>query len=142
MKSFYSILKVPTRPSSQEQLNIGLLLLDERKLLFKFSAKKLGLIKKLLPKNSFDLLKAYLFGLAEKLTTEDEKMRLQFSKGEFVDYLSNYNSNLLTFSKPTPIELEATDQHFRALFEKFIFQYDETDVMQGAKESVTLKEQT
>lgn len=141
MKSFYSILTVPIRPSSQEQLNIGLLLVDDRNLLFKFSAKKLEFIKKLLPETSFNLLKSYVFGLAEKLSSEDERMRLKFSKTEFVSYLSNYNSNLLTFSKPTPIELEVTNQNFRTLFEKFIFLY-EMDVLEDTiKESATLKEQ-
>jgi hypothetical protein len=140
MNSFYSILTVPIRPSSQEQLTIGLLLVDDRNLLFKFSARKLEFIKKLLPENSFNLLKSYIFGLAEKLTSEDERMRIKFSKTEFVSYLSNYNSNLLTFSKPTPIELDVTDESFRKLFEKFIFQY-EVDITQDVlKESVTLKE--
>ncbi len=140
MNSFYSILTVPIRPSSQEQLTIGLLLVDDRNLLFKFSARKLEFIKKLLPENSFNLLKSYIFGLTEKLTSEDERMRVKFSKTEFVSYLSNYNSNLLTFSKPTLIELDVTDESFRKLFEKFIFQY-EVDITQDVlKESVTLKE--
>jgi hypothetical protein len=140
-KSFYSILTVPIRPSSQEQLTIGLLLVDDRNLLFKFSARKLEFIKKLLPENSFNLLKSYIFGLAEKFTSEDERITIKFSKTEFVSYLSNYNSNLLTFSKPTPIELDVTDEVFRKLFEKFVFQY-EIDVTQDVlKEPVTLKEQ-
>lgn len=140
MKSFYSILTVPIRPSSQEQLTIGLLLVDDRNLLFKFSARKLEFIKKLLPENSFNLLKSYIFGLAEKLTSEDERMRIKFSKTEFVSYLSNYNSNLLIFSKPTPIELDVTDENFRKLFEKFIFQYELGATQDVLKESVTLKE--
>jgi hypothetical protein len=140
MKSFYSILTVPIRPSSQEQLTIGLLLVDDRNLLFKFSARKLEFIKKLLPENSFNLLKSYIFGLTQKFSSEDERMRIKFSKTEFVSYLSNYNSNLLIFSKPTPIELEVTGENFQKLFEKFIFQY-EIDVNQDVlKESVTLKE--
>ncbi|MFM9840008.1 MAG: hypothetical protein ACKVOQ_17210 [Cyclobacteriaceae bacterium] len=140
MKSFYSILTVPIRPSSQEQLTIGLLLVDDRNLLFKFSTRKLEFIKKLLPENSFNLLKSYIFGLTEKLTSEDERMRIKFSKTEFVSYLSNYNSNLLIFSKPTPIELEVNGENFQKLFEKFIFQY-ELDLTQDVlKESVTLKE--
>jgi hypothetical protein len=129
MKTFYSILTVPIRPSGQEQLNIGLLLVNGSELLFKFSPKKLEFIKQLLPKTTFNLLKSYVFGLAEKLNHDDETMRLKFSNGEFVNYLSNYNSNLLTFSKPTPIELGVTDQDFRTLFEKFIFPYD-ADVQQ------------
>lgn len=141
MKSFYSILTVPIRPSSQEQLNIGLLLVDERNLLFKFSAKKLDFIKKLIPESSFNLLRSYVFGLADKFSGNDEVMRSKFIKTEFVSYLSNYNSNLLTFSKPTPIELEVTDQNFQKLFEKFVFLF-EMDLMQiSVKESPTMKEQ-
>jgi hypothetical protein len=114
---------------------------DDRNLLFKFSVKKLEFIKKLIPETSFNLLKSYVFGLAEKLNGEDEIMRLKFSKTEFVSYLSNYNSNLLTFSKPTPIELNVTDQNFRTLFEKFIFLYEMDAIQETLKESITLKEQ-
>ena len=121
-------------------MNIGLLLVDERNLLFKFSSKKLEFIKKLLPESSFNLLKSYIFGLADKLNDSDESMRIKFSKTEFVSYLSNYNSNLLTFSKPTPIELEVTDQNFRSLFEKFVFSY-ESEMVQIMNESMTLKDQ-
>lgn len=141
MKSYYSILTVPIRPSSQEQLNIGLLLFDERNLLFKFSAKKLEFIKKLLPENSFNLLKAYVFGLADKLSSkDDDSMKDQFKKTEFVNYLSNYNNNLITFSRPTSIELEVTDQNFRSLFEKLIFLFEMDLSHETPKESITLKE--
>lgn len=142
MKSFYSILTVPIRPSSQEQLNIGLLLFDERNLLFKFSTKKLEFIKKLLPENSFNLLKSYVFGLADQLNSkDDESMKNKFIKTEFVNYLSNYNNNLLTFSRPTSIELEVSDQNFRSLFEKFIFPYEMDMVLSSIQESKTIKEQ-
>lgn len=141
MKSFYSILTVPIRPSSQEQLNIGLLLFDERNLLFKFSNKKLEFIKKLLPENSFNLLKSYVFGLADQLSAkDDDSMKDKFIKTEFVSYLSNYNNNLITFSRPTSIELEVTDQNFRSLFEKFIFLFDMDLPDEPLKESITLKE--
>lgn len=141
MKSFYSILTVPLRPSSQEQLNIGLLMVDDHQLLFRFSDKKLNFIKKLLPETSFSLLKSYVLGLSEKLSTnKDDVMREKFSKTEFVSYLSNYNSNLLTFSIPTPIELEITDQLFRTLFEKFVFSYEADLTQYGITESVELIE--
>lgn len=141
MKSFYSILTVPIRPSSQEQLNIGLLMVNSSTLLFKFSAKKLDFIKKLVPENSFNLLKSYVFGLAEKLNSMDDTMRLKFGKIDFVSYLSNYNSNLVTFSKPTPIELDVTDYNFRTLFEKFIFTYGIAVSQDSETESATIKNQ-
>jgi len=141
MKSFYTILTVPIRPSSQEQLNIGLLLFDERNLLFKFSTRKLEFIKKLLPENSFNLLKSYVFGLADQFNSkDDDRMKNKFMKTEFVNYLSSYNNNLLTFSRPTAIELQVTEQSFRSLFEKFIFQFDVDMPQEIVKESITIKE--
>jgi len=141
MKSFYSILTVPIRPASQEQLNIGLLLFDEQNLLFKFSTKKLEFIKKLLPDNSFNLLKSYVFGLADQLSSKsDVSMKDKFIKTEFVSYLSNYSNNLITFSRPTSIELEVTDQNFRSLFEKFIFQFEIDPPQEFLTEPITIKE--
>jgi hypothetical protein len=140
MNSFYSILTVPIRPSSQEQLNIGLLLFDERNLVFKFSNRKLDFIKKLLPENSFNLLKSYVFGLAEKLnSSENERWKSKFSSTEFIGYLSNYNNNLITFSKPTAIELEANDVNYKALFERFIFQFDSALIQGVSKHSMSIK---
>ena len=142
MKSFYSILTVPIRPAAQEQLNIGLLFVGERELYFRFSNRKLNFIKKLLPENSFNLLKSYVFGLSEQFNTSDENIiRKKFHNNEFVNYISNYNSNLVTFTKPTPIEMEVNDKNFRVLFEKFIFQFEIDGLNESITNSPSLKKQ-
>jgi hypothetical protein len=121
MKSFYSILQVPTRPAGQEQLNIGLLLIGDNASYFRFSNKKLEFVKKLIPDNSYGLLRSYLFNLAEKIKEEDEGLQSRFRNTDFISYLAAYNNNLITFSKPTPIDIEVNEQTYQALFEKFIF---------------------
>jgi hypothetical protein len=124
MKSFYSILQVPIRPAGQEVLNLGLLLMGDQGSYFRFSNRKLEFVKKLIPENSFALLRSYLFGLAEKIKTEDDLLQNKFKNIEFVSYLANYNNNLITFSKPTSIDLETSEKTYQLLFEKFIFTYE------------------
>lgn len=125
MTSFYSIVQVPIRPAGQEMVNIGLLLIGDRESYFRFSNRKLGFVRKLIPENSFALLRSYLFGLSEKIKMEDDVIQSRFKSTEFVNYLSNYNNNLIAFSKPTPIDLEASEKTYQLLFEKFIFTYEE-----------------
>lgn len=132
MKPFYSILQVPTRPAGQEQLNIGLLLVGDSASYFRFSSKKLEFVKKLIPDNSYILLRSYLFNLAEKIKTENDALRSRFRNTDFISYLSAYNNNLITFSKPLPIDIEVNVRTYQALFEKFIFPI-ELDVEEEGK---------
>jgi len=141
MKSFYSILNTPLRPAAQEYINIGLLLAGERKIFFKFSNQKLALIKKLIPETSFNLLKSYVLGLTENIKLENDLIRNKFVNKDFVNYLSNYNSNLVTFSKPTPIDLDASEKNFRSLFEKFVFSFEDDFVQELKTKTLTIKDQ-
>jgi hypothetical protein len=125
MKSFYSILQIPIRPAGQEQLNIGLLFVGDGQSYFKFSNKKLEFIKKLIPSGSHNLLRSYLFGLSEKMKVDNEAPQSKFRNPDFVSYLSNYNNNLLVFSKPVAIDLEVNEKNYQTLFEKFVFSFDE-----------------
>jgi len=139
MKSFYSILQVPIRPAGQEVVNLGLLLMGDQESYFRFSNRKLEFVKKLIPENSFALLRSYLFGLSEKIKTEDELLQTKFKSTEFVSYLANYNNNLITFSKPTPIDLETSERTYQLLFEKFIFTYEEDAQSETAIQLVSLQ---
>jgi hypothetical protein len=139
MKSFYSILQVPTRPAGQEIVNLGLLLIGDQESYFRFSNRKLEFVKKLIPENPFALLQSYLFGLSEKIKMDDELLQTKFKSTEFVTYLANYNNNLITFSKPTPIDLEANEKTYQLLFEKFIFTYEEDTQSETAVQVVSLQ---
>lgn len=123
MKSFYSILRVPVKPAGQEQLNIGLLLVGENDIHFTYSPEKLALLKKLLPVPAFNLLRTYVLGLTSKINTEVDQLRDRFYRSDFVEYLANYNSNLVVFTRPSAIDIEVNIDSFRKLFEKFVFIY-------------------
>ncbi len=125
MRSFYSILQVPIRPAGQEQLNIGLLFAGEEGSYFRFSNRKLDFVKKLIPAGSHNLLRSYLFGLAETINRGQDVLLGKLKNEEFISYLANYNSNLLTFSKPVPIELDVNEKNYQLLFEKFVFTFEE-----------------
>lgn len=102
---------------------------DER-VLFKFSSQKLSLIKRLIPDSSFAFLRSYLFSLSETLDKKESGLTTQFGTSDFVSYLSRYNNNLLTFSKPAVINLEVNDKNFRSLFEKLVFSFSD-DIQQA-----------
>ena len=136
MRAFYSILYAPVRQASGEQLAIGLILTDGTKSYFHYSTEKLSIIKKLLPISAFNLLKSYLVGINIKLNEQENSVRGKMINSEYMDYLSNYNSNLLTFSKPSPIDLEINEENFKKLFEKFIFAYNEEKSLVSISESI------
>jgi hypothetical protein len=122
MRTFYSLLQVPLRPAGQEQLNIGLLLVGDHGILFSYSEPKLNALKNLIPSTAFNLLRSYLISLKTKINEDSSLIKTQFSNLEFLNYLSNYNNNLLTFSKPSALDIEPTKETFKRLFEKFVFE--------------------
>jgi hypothetical protein len=124
MNSFYTILYTPIRPAVQEQLSIGLFLTDGKNTFFHHSMEKLAFAKQLLPSSSYYFLKSYLSNLETQIKKDTSKPN-ELLTSDFVSYLSSYNNNLITFSKPTPITIEATFENFKKLYEKFIFEYDE-----------------
>jgi len=124
MTPFYSILKVPVNSAGQEYLNVGLLLVSEHNLYFRLSNKKLQVVKKLIPKNAFKLLKWYLNGVSKAVTSPENELPSQFRNASFITYLANYNNNLITFSTPTCIDLEVDEIAYRTLFEKIVFMYE------------------
>jgi hypothetical protein len=124
MKAFYSILNTSIRPIAKEQLSIGLFMSDSVRSYFHYSHEKLYLTRKLLSNNSFNLLKGYLEGLREDIYKKSPEEGLSGVSPDYFNYLSVYNNNLITFSKPTPINIELSQDNFEKLFEKFVFNYE------------------
>lgn len=124
----YSILSVLIRPEIQEKITIGFLLMDDKNVFFNYSKNKLSVAKNLLPDNSYKSLKDALQNIQS--TVEIQHFRNQpndlgfekpntFTKA-YIDYLSRYNNNILSFTSPKEIELEATQNIFSKLYNKFI----------------------
>jgi hypothetical protein len=124
MKTFYSILYTTIRPIANEQLSIGLFMSDSKKSYFHFSNEKVNFTKRLLTPSSFNLLKNYLEGLKIDIQKDENERGFSNFSPEYFNYLASYSNNLISFSKPTPINIELNKESFEKLFEKFVFNYE------------------
>jgi len=138
MKPFYSILYASIRPIAKEQLSIGLLFSNNENVLFKYSIEKMSHLRGLMDSSAYSLMKTYLRNVEDYLNESTSQSGFEIDFGsrkteiiekKYISYLSNYSNNLITFSKPAPIDLELTPNNFRALFEKFVFEYEEPIVV-------------
>jgi hypothetical protein len=133
MKTIYSILSAQIRPEVQEKITIGFLLVGQGKVFFNYSNNKLRAIKNLLSDSSYMLLKSSLKNIAQTAIHENEEagrtndqpvlssdmVRDSFSK-YYINYLSKYNNNVLSFSATKEILVEANEEIFSRLFQQFI----------------------
>jgi len=128
MTTQYSILSVLIRPEIQEKITIGFLLMDNNTVFFRYSKHKLGVAKSLLSDNAYKSLKDALHNIEEtalKQHLSQQPLTLGFEKTntftkEYIGYLSRYNNNILSFTAPKHIELEASQPIFTKLYCKFI----------------------
>ena len=138
MATFYSILSASIRPEIQEKITIGLFLLDDKEVFFKSSKNKLGSAKTLFSDDAYASLKDALKNIESTVKKQiriDKKHELGFDKNKvltnnYLEYLSRYNNNILTFSSPKEIELEANSSIFSNLFKNFI---DSAEVLTDLK---------
>lgn len=130
MATQYSILSVLIRPEIQEKITVGFLLMDETNVFFNLSKNKLAAAKNLLSSNAYKSLKDALHNIKATAENQDleEKININtitsrksntFSKS-YIEYLSRYNNNILSFSTPKEIELDASIDIFSKLFSKFV----------------------
>jgi hypothetical protein len=130
MKTFFSIFSASIRPESGEQLALGLILSDGETSIFDFSDNKLGILGSLVDVMQHHFIKKYLRSVENvinKVDTNDPDIIpwLQDQQNivvnePYIEYLSIYNRNVLSFSKPVGIDLAVTPENFQQLFEKFI----------------------
>ena len=133
MISQYSILFAQIRPEIQERISIGFLLIGKGKVFFNFSKNKLDSAKGLMNESVFRMLKDSLRNIEKTAIDENKKAGVTGNQmpissmfvnntftEEYLFYLSKYNNNILSFSKPKSIEVVANDETFSILFRKFI----------------------
>lgn len=133
MATFYSIVFANIRPSVDERVSIALLLRDEANLIFHYAPDKLDALRTLLPDGALGLLRTAVRNLGEYIANPGPvnreygyRMALephghQFLERGYVDYLSRYNNNLLTFSEPKAIDVPVTEVIFEKLFQKYVY---------------------
>jgi hypothetical protein len=131
MKTYYSIVYTSIRPAIQEQVSVGLLLVNDKKVDFNFSSGKLNFLKNLMPADTVKFIKSYLSGIKDKInncpnTDEPDNLfpnasgNLNCFSERYLSNIATYNNNLIVFSEPKSIDLDITDDNFKELFKKFI----------------------
>jgi hypothetical protein len=131
MKTFFSILSVPIRQESEEKLAIGLLLSNGIISKFHYSINKLKIVKNLVNESRYKFIKRYVKAIGKLNFKIDESNNLIFSPDtedmqhpvvneQYIDYLSLYNNNVITFCKPVRIDIAINEENFIRLFEKYI----------------------
>lgn len=137
MKTFYSILSVPTRPTVNEQVSIALFVKQGEEVFFQFSASKLKVVKQLIPESAFNLLNSYLKNIEKSIGAQvysngslDLVSNLDGKElnESYFEYLAKYSNNLISFSRPQAIDIDMSSEMGNRLFEKFIFDLEETPI--------------
>ncbi|MBI4645077.1 MAG: hypothetical protein HY738_00415 [Bacteroidia bacterium] len=149
METYYSILSIPIRPEIQEKLSVGFLLISRDKIFFNISKNKISLLKELMSDSAFKFLKESLRNIEQTAINENDKLQkcnnLLFSEVQsesnyfsqsYLEYISQYNNNLLTFSRPKVIEAPANEKTFKILFEKFVDEYAFIESQEKKKRSI------
>lgn len=128
--ALYSIFYASIRKATQERLSLGILLFDDQNIYFKTSDKKLAGLKNFLPKEdysiiqqSFDAIKGQVLAYSELMSWKDYTFHNIKDKAfsiDYINYLSRYKNNLITYSEPKSINIEATPENFLKLFESLV----------------------
>lgn len=124
MKSFYSIIRFVNNPLSKENLAIGLILISDNKIHYKFSNEKIQLVNKLNPAN-FKLLEYTIEKIDKFIKNELENDVSLFSDDnklnfEYLKRLSIYNNGFLQFDNPSIINIDFDEIRFNDFFHKYI----------------------
>lgn len=129
MQSHFSILSASIRPEIQEQVTIGLLLVGSDSIHFRYSKNKLSVVRELLSPVANKYLKETLKQISFAADKENERQKGIYAGVEainksfslsYLEYLSRYSNNLVTFSSPKVIELHSSEDLFVTLFKKYI----------------------
>lgn len=141
MTTFYSILSAVINPVSGEKISLGLLLSDGNRSFFDFSENRLSLLNSLVDKETKKFIRNYLKSIKtvldkmninqDQLTFFDETGKNLIINEPYLSYLSAYNQNVISFSKPISIDIKVEKQIFTTIFSKFID--DETNVKSHTK---------
>lgn len=143
MKSHYTIISAFVRPEIQEKISIGLLLVSTTGLYFLCSRNKLAVVRSLIDKPLYRFLNDTIRQIDLAIETEvankgtiftTSEHHAQFSEG-YISYMNRYSNNLISFSSPVQIEIEADQNLFNFLFSKYI---DATETASKRTKSVEI----
>ena len=129
MKNFLSTIYIETNSATAEKISIGLIVVTEHKVFFKYSKNKLKIAEKLLGNSIENLVKFSLNSIKEKVTITNADLAKQSQKlfspvsfftDEYIKYLNRYSQGLLQYDAPKPYVAEVNPSVFESLFATFI----------------------
>jgi hypothetical protein len=128
MKTFYSIVSAVLNPVTSERISLGLVLSNGNDSIFNYSRNRLSVIKPLISQSKYSFIRDYFKSMHSVIEKFDEKINnlTMFKENNLIvnepyfEYLSSYNRNVVTVSKPVQIDVPVSDETFRSLFIKFI----------------------
>jgi len=149
MNTFYSVIFASINSIISERLSVGLVMVGDNRVWFRFSTKKLSLMKQFFSDEAFQILKTSLKNIEntansislDKTSGEDElftftsKNQHAFSI-EYLRYLSRYSNSTITFNEPVKIDIAADDNLFSHLYKEFVFVETEEHTKTSSIETV------
>jgi len=134
MNTFYSVIFASINSIISERLSIGLVMICDNRVWFRFSTKKLSLMKQFFSDEAFQILKTSLKNIENTANsvnldqTSGEDLLFSFTSKnqhafsvEYLRYLSRYSNSTITFNEPVKIDIEASDELFSHLYSEFVF---------------------
>lgn len=128
MKSYFSIIYATIRADIQEKIAIGLILVGENSIYYKASDRKLHLIKEFISDEAYLFIKHTSSSINKKISSIKSEVslfnvenieNLPFEQ-KYIDYLSVYSNNVVSYSKPNVIELPCSEELFNSIYCKYI----------------------
>ena len=124
MKSYYSIIRYVNNPLSKENITIGMVLISENKVFYKFSKDKINLAHKISASHN-NLLDYTVRKLSDFIESQIKREVSLFSDDvnvniKYLERLSIYNNGFLQFDKPYALNLYLDENKFNLFFKKYI----------------------
>jgi len=107
----YSIVYAVIRPEINEQLSVGIILMDDTKTVFRYSENKMEALKSLYSEKEYNFFVELIKGMADDKSIATE---------QGINYLNRYSNNLLAISKLERIDLPLNDNSSEWMFTQYI----------------------
>lgn len=139
MKTFYCVLYALITAETGEKISLGLLLSDGNKSLFRYSKTKFSALKDFIPDEQHRFIRNYLRSFEDNAYFSEDFHRIKFVEKElnpmavsegYIEYLSRYNQNIVTFGKPVNVNVPVDETAFDNLF-KVLINEKETPIRYG-----------
>jgi len=135
MNTYYSVIFASLNSIISERLSIGIVMVGDNHVYFKYSTKKLSLMRHFFTDEAFQLLKTSLKNIECTANSfhSDDKTSMEYKlfdfsgenhhafSLEYMRYLSRYCNSTLNFNEPVKIDIEASDGLFGHLYNEFVF---------------------